>query len=166
MRKGFNLVEMLIVAVTIPIIVIVLDKTLINILRDIPRSSAVVQENTTLLNMLGQLRNDIEQANNLPESFDGLTSDEKILLVEMPDGVIFYRKRNSEIIKGQLTKGQRNDSIETRVWSLPNSEVIWQVWRENNRGYAVEITSHVKLKLRKKLQKKMANSHLLFVSAY
>jgi type II secretory pathway component PulJ len=166
MRKGFNLVEMLIVIITIPVIVIVLDKTLINTLRDIPRSSSVVQENTTLLNMLGQLRNDVEQADNLPESFDGLISNDEILLVETTDVVIFYRKENGEIIKSQFTKGQRNDNIETRVWSLPNSEVTWQVWRENSRGYAVEIISNVKLKLRKKLQEKMANSHVFFVGAY
>jgi hypothetical protein len=54
---------------------------------------------------------------------------------------------------------------ETRVWSVPNAVVQWHVWRNNGKGYAVEVKTYVKQKLREKWQKKLANSHLYFVGA-
>jgi len=156
-RKGFTLVEMLVVMVIIPFAAFALDRLLMTLLTDIPRTSAVVQVNTTLLNMLRQMRKDIDQATGLPESFAGHTAGDKLLLIEWPDGAICYQLK-----EGQVLRYKSTDTQDARVWSVPNAEVQWQVWRKNGHGYALEIQTHVKQKLRAKWQKKMANSHLYF----
>ncbi|GAH13473.1 unnamed protein product, partial [marine sediment metagenome] len=62
------------------------------------KSYRVVQENTSLLNMLGQMHRDVDGAKGLPESFAGHTTDEELLLIELPDGMICYQLKNDEVI--------------------------------------------------------------------
>jgi len=174
MRKGFNLVEMLVVIVIIPVAAVVLDRLFTNLLRDIPRTSAVVQENTTLLNMLRQMRKDIDKATGLPKSFAGHTTSDELLLIERPDSIICYQLKacpersrgDGQVLRHRLTDTQEGGGEDARAWSAPNAEVKWQVWRKNGEGYAVEVKTHVNQKLRAKWQKKMANSYLYFVGAF
>jgi len=161
-RKSFTLVEILVVMVIIPFAAFALDRLLMTLLTDIPRTSAVVQVNMTLLNMLRQMSKDIDQATGLPESFAGHTAGDELLLIEWPDSIICYQIKNGSVSRRKLTDTQKNGGEDVRVWSVPNAEVQWQVWRKNGHGYALEIQTHVKQKLRAKWQKKMANSHLYF----
>jgi prepilin-type N-terminal cleavage/methylation domain-containing protein len=166
MRKGFNLVEMLVVLVIIPVAAVTLDRLFTNLLRDIPRSSAVVQENTTLLDMLRKMRKDIDTATGLPKSFAGRTTDDELLIIEGPDSVICYQLKDNEVLRYKLTEAQEDGNEDVRVWSVPNAVVQWHVWRSDGKGYAVEVKTYVRQKLRKKQQKKLANSHLYFVGAF
>ncbi|MFQ6034585.1 MAG: type II secretion system protein J [Sedimentisphaerales bacterium] len=166
MRKGFNLVEMLMVITIIPVAAVILDGFFNTLLRDFPRTSAVVQENKIVLNMLRQMREDIDKATGLPKSFAGQTVSDELLLIKWPGGVICYQSKDGEVLRYRLTDTQEGDGEDVRAWSVPNAEVKWSVWRKNSEGYAVEVKTHVKQKLRKKWQKKMANSHLYFVGAF
>jgi len=166
MHRGFTLVEILLVVVMVSFAAIALDGLLTAMLRDIPRSSRVVQENTTLLDILTQMRRDISRAKGLPESFNGCTADEQVLLIAWPDSVICYQLKNGQVFRRKLTAVQDADNNDARVWSVPNAEVKWRVWRKNGQGYAVEIETYVKQRLREKWQKKMANSHLYFLGGF
>jgi prepilin-type N-terminal cleavage/methylation domain-containing protein len=162
MRKGFTLVEMLIVIMTLPFVALALDGLFNTLLSDIPRSCRVLQENTTLLNMLEQFQHDIDTAKQLPESFAGYTADDKLLLIELAEGTICYQLKDGQVLRRKLTDTQQ-DGKETRVWSMPNAKVRWRVWRQQGHGYAVEVRTYIKHQLRTKSQEKMANSHLYFL---
>jgi prepilin-type N-terminal cleavage/methylation domain-containing protein len=164
-RKGFTLIEMLVVIVIIPFAAFALDRFFYAFLMDIPRSSRVVQENTTVLNMISQMSKDIDKATGLPEAFAGQSSGDKLLLIEQPDGIICYQLTNDQVLRYVLKDARNEDGKETRVWSVPNAVVQLSVLRSNNKGYAVQVCTYVKQKLREKQQKKMANSHLFFVGA-
>jgi len=173
MRKGFCLVEMLVVIAILPIAAIVLDRLFHTLIIDFPRATAVVQENKIVLDMLRQMREDIDKATGLPGSFAGYSESDKLLLIECPNGIICYQLKFAESLAGdgqvlrrRLTDTQGGDSEETRTWSVTNAEIQWRVWRNNGKGYAVEVNTHVNQKLRAKLQKKMANSHLFFVGLF
>jgi hypothetical protein len=163
MRKAYALVEVLIIVVTLPFVLVVLDAVFRDIVRDIPRASRVVQENKTLVSMLNQLRSDIDQAVELPESFAERTSDGESLLIKLEDNIVCYQMGENEVIRYTFTNDKDIDSANMRVWSLPTAEISWRLWRENGNGYAVEVKSYIKLKLREKYQKKMANSHVFFL---
>ena len=166
MRKGFTLVEMLIVIMTLPFVALVLDGLFNTLLTDIPRSARVLQDNTTVLNMLGQIQQDIDAAKALPDSFAGHTTDDRLLLIELAEGTICYQIEDGRVLRRRLTDTQQDGREEARVWAMPNAKVEWRLWRQQGRGYAVEIKTHIKHKLRKKLQKKMANSHLYFSGVF
>lgn len=166
LRKGFTLVELLVVVTVIPIAAIALNRLFTAFIRDIPRSSEVVYENTTVLNMLKQMRKDIDKAINLPQSFKEHTAGDELLLIEQPDGVICYQIKRGQVLRYKLMDTKEAGVEDEESWSVPNAEIMWQVWRKEGKGFAVEISTYVKQKLREKLQKKMANSHIYFVGIY
>jgi type II secretory pathway component PulJ len=166
MRKGFSLLELLAVFVVFTAISFALVPVFATLVGDIPRSYGVVQENTSLLSMLKQMRADIDTARQLPESFAGVTSDDKLLLIESTAGCICYQLKEGEVLRHRLSSAEQGSGEGTAVWSVPHAEVEWQVWRKNSKGYAVEVKTHIRHKVQGRWQKKMANSHLYFVGAF
>jgi len=166
MRKGFTLVELLVVIIVLPFVMLVLDGLFSTLIRDIPRSYRVVQENTSLLSMLEQMQQDIYKAKGLPESFDEYTTSNILLLIELAEGMICYQLKGEKVLRRKLTDNQQNNALEKTVWSVPHAKVEWQVWRKNRSGYAVEVKTHIEHKVQGHWEKKMANSHLYFVGAF
>jgi prepilin-type N-terminal cleavage/methylation domain-containing protein len=163
-RKGFTLVELIVVMAIIPFAAVALDRLFYSFLTDIPRSSRVVQENTTVLNMLCQMRKDIDKATALPETFAGRSSNDELLLIEQPGSVICYQLKNGQVLR-YILKDAQDIGEETKIWSVPNAVVQWRVLRSDGKGYAVQVSTYVKQQLREKWQKKMANSYLYFIGA-
>jgi len=163
MRKGMTLVEVLIVMVVLPFAAAAFDVLFRSTLSDIPRSTRLVQENTSLLNMLEQMRQDIGAAKAMPESSGQYTAGEGLLLIEIADAVLGYQLKDGKVLRYRLTGRQEEQEENARVWSLPNSQVQWRTWRKDGRGYAVEVRTSIRYKLRSKYQQRMANSHLYFL---
>jgi len=178
MRKGFTLVELLVVITVLPFVMLVLDGLFSTLIRDIPRSYRVMQENTSLLSMLEQMQQDIDKAKGLPESFDEYTTSNKLLLIELAEGMICYQLKDEKVSRYSTrinppTAGfDRNPALpgqESRietVWSVPHAKVEWQVWRKDGGGYAVEVQTRIEHKVGGHWEKKMANSHLYFVGEF
>lgn len=165
MRKGFYLVELLVVMSVLPVICIVLDGLFRTLTFEIPRSSRLVQENTVMLGAVRCMRNDISAAKQLPESFDGFIAGDDKLLIEMQDGVVCYQIEDGRILRKRFASAGQSDSGDTTVWSMPHGKMQWQVWHEGASRYAVEIETCIEDKDLGHLKKKMANSHLFFVGA-
>ena len=166
MRKGFTLIEILIVIIIIPFVWVALDGLFRTILSDIPRSYRVVQENTSLLSMLEQFHKDIDAAKELPESFAGHTADDELLLIKVTDGVIRYQLKDGQVLRHKVTNTQQGSAEQTKAWSTPHAKLKWHVWRKDANGYAVEVKTHIEHTVLGHQEKKMANSHLYFVGAF
>ncbi len=169
MRKGFTLVELLVVIVVLPFVMLVLDGLFSTLIKDIPRSYRVMQENTSLLSMLKQMQQDIDKAKGLPESFDEYTTSNKLLLIELAEGMICYQLKDDKartVRRSSLGSRVTGDESRITVWSMPHAKVEWQVWRKDRGGYAVEVQTHIEHKIQGHWQKKMVNSHLYFVGAF
>jgi len=158
MRKGFTLVEILVVVIVLPIAFLILDGLFTTLLADIPRSYHIAQESITLQNLLEQMQQDTDKARGMSESLAGRTANNLQVLIELPDGVICYQQKDDQIVRRELAgAGQDN-----RVWSLPNTKVQWRVWAKDGQGYAVEIKTYIEYKTRGRWKKTMANSHLYY----
>jgi hypothetical protein len=162
MRKAFTLAEIIVLIAIIPVVSAVLYGLLNTVILDIPPAVRVAQENTTLLTMLSELRRDINSANELPESLEGQPADPNVLLIVSPSGVSRYRLEAGRIIKTSLPKGTETGGSE-RTWVLPNCGIMWKLWSENGKNYAVEVRTHIMHGLGSKRRETMANSHLYFV---
>ncbi|MFH1884078.1 MAG: prepilin-type N-terminal cleavage/methylation domain-containing protein [Planctomycetota bacterium] len=117
MRKGFTLVEVLIVIVVLPFMMLVLNDLFRTLIKDIPRSYRVVQENTSLLSMLEQMQKDIDKAKGLPESFGEYTTGDKLLLIELAEGMICYQLKDEKVLRLRTRdegRGTRPSSIVYR----------------------------------------------------
>ena len=166
MRKGFTLVEVLVVLAVLPFMMIVFGGLFNTLIKDIPRSHRVVQENTSLLSMLDRIQKDIDKAKGLPESFGEYTTGDKLLLIELAEGMICYQLKDEKVLRRKLTDNKQSNALEQTVWSMPHAKVKWQVRRKNGGGYAVEVQTHIEHIVQGHWEKKMANSHLYFVGAF
>jgi prepilin-type N-terminal cleavage/methylation domain-containing protein len=166
MRKGFTLVEMLAVIMVLPFVLLVISGLFRTIIKDIPESYNIAQENTTLLDMLEQLRQDTDRAQRLPESFEGHTANDNMILIGLETGVISYQLKDGQVIRRNLADARRSQAQEPRVWSLPHTKIVWRVWARNGKRYAVETSAHIEQFVRGQWKEKMANSHLFFAGMF
>ena len=162
MRKGFTFVEILVVVIVLPIAFLILDGLFTTLLADIPRSYRIAQESITLQHLLEHMQEDIDKARGLPDSFAGQTTDDKQILIELPDGVICYQKKDDQIIRRNLTDASQGRIEEQRAWSLPSTKVEWEIWKKDAEGYAVEVKTHIEYKTRGRWKKTTANSHVYY----
>ena len=163
MRRGFTLVEVLVVMAILPFAAMALNGLFYAVIKEIPQSCRLVEENSILLNMLEQMYRDVSIAGGLPESFGSYTTGDKTLLVEQADCVVCYQLAEKSVIRREISQAGQEDADKATDWSLPNSQIQWHVRRENNRGVAVEVATHINYKLRTRYQKRMANARLYFV---
>ncbi len=164
MRKAFTLIEMLLVIAIAPLVMVVVSKVFATFIQDIPRETRVVQQSTTMLDMLGQVRRDVDNAVGLPERFAGTVADERTLLIGQPDAVICYHFEDGRTVR-TLLKGQgAADSNDQRVWRMPTAVITCRPWMRDGRAYAVEMHSHVQQRFADLLRKKLANSQVFFVN--
>ncbi len=166
MRRGHSLAELLVALVIVSTVSIVVSKLFYTIISDIPRSYRIVQENTSVLNMLEQMHEDVDLAKGLPESFAEYTTDKDLLLIELPNGIVGYQLKDGRVLRRSLPTAQEHYEEDTKVWSVPNAIIEWQVRRNNSTGYVVEIKTHIEHNVRGLAEEKMAASHLYFAGAF
>jgi len=162
MRKGFTLTEMMIVIFILPFVFFVLDGLFVTLLREIPRSCRIAEQGSTLLSLLEQMHRDVEQAKSLPAESAGRTTGERLLLVELPEGVIGYQIAEDAVTRTRLTSTQSGGPPEERVWSMPGGKIEWLLWQKDGRRYAVEVRTHLDFKFHGRVEKKMARTYLFY----
>ena len=165
MRKGYLFAEML----TVITILVILGGTFVTlsgrIIFVIGHSGRLIQANTSMLNMLGQLRSDVNGSKGFAESFGACSAGEETLLIESGNGVICYQFKEGEVTRYRLADVEGVGDEEATIWPIRNGRVKWQVWRKDGDGYAVEVQSYIEDETSGHLQKKMENSYLYFVGA-
>jgi len=163
MRKAFTLVEMLLVITIAPLLMVVVSGIFATFIRDIPRETRVVQQNTTVLDMLQQVRRDVDGAVGLPERSDDTVANERTLLIRQPQAVICYRFEDGRTVR-RLLKGQRAaDSGDQRLWRMPNAVITCRPWTRDGGAYAIEMHSHVQQSVADMLRNRLVNSQVFFL---
>jgi type II secretory pathway pseudopilin PulG len=162
MRKGFTIVELLFVLMTIPALMLVTSGLFKTLVSDAPGSWKEVQQNTTVLNALEQIHQDIDKAVELPESYEDYTSNSEFLLIKQTNHLIVYQLEEGSLTRRQINT-QQNTPPEIRSWLFPDAEIQWRILRKNNKGYAVEIQNYIESKRGGRLENKLENSHLYFI---
>ena len=165
MRKGFTLVEVLVLIVVLPFVAIVLDKIFVNVVHDIPRLSQVLEKNTTVLDMLDRMQSDIDNARGLPDSVGQRVAGDNLLLIELKDGTVAYELEDGRVLRQRIGEAAQSQEGSVTQWLLPDAAIKWQRWKKENVAYAVEVETHIGHKLHSIIQKKMANSHVYFLRA-
>jgi prepilin-type N-terminal cleavage/methylation domain-containing protein len=162
MRKGFTLIEILVVLIILPFVLLLLDGLFMTLLGEIPKSYTIAQENLTVQHFLEQLQQDMDKATGLPASFEEYTADNSQILIELQDGIVCYLQKDGQVIRRKLTGAEHDNIRDERAWSLPHAKIQWQIRMRNGREYAVEVKTHIEYKTEGRWKKTMANSHLYY----
>lgn len=165
MRKGFTLVEILVVVIVLPFLFLLFNGLFKTLIGEIPMSVRLIQENTSLLSMLRQIQKDTDRADDLPKSFAGRTANNQLLLIKLSDGVICYQLKDGLVIREKLTNASQGKAEEPRIWPIPHAKIEWKIWERNGHGYAIQTNAHLEYGRRGQWIEKMSHSYLYFAGA-
>jgi type II secretory pathway component PulJ len=163
MRKAFTLMELLVLMAILPLMMVVVSGIFATFIRDTPRETRVVQENATVLDVLANLRRDVDGAVALPQRFDATEAGDQTLLIEQPDAVVCYRLEAGRAVRALLKGRGPADPNEQRVWRMPDAAIAWRPWTRADGAYAVEVHSHVQQQVGPARYNKLVNSYVFFV---
>lgn len=165
MRKGFALIELLVVVVVLPVAMVAISAIFATFFRDVPRQTRLLQQNTSVLDMTRHLAKDMDRAKGLPDSFDTLHSDDRTLLVELSDRVVCYQLQDDGITRTVLGPKDSDDSDGVRTWRFRDAVITWRCRRQGERAYAVELQTRFRYRTEGRFIDKLAGSHIYFVNA-
>jgi type II secretory pathway pseudopilin PulG len=163
MRKAFTIIEVLVLATVAPIVMLVVSSVFATFIRDIPREARVVQQNATMLDLLRQIRRDVDRATGLPEQFGDRHVDERTVLIEQPDTVVCYRFEEGRAVR-TLLEGQGTSDPNERVWRMRDAVITCRPWVRDGRTCAVEIHSYLRQWFGSLLRSRLANSQVFFIN--
>ena len=162
MRRGFSLIEMIVVVCTLPLFLVLVSPVFILFNREIPRSTHLVIEQGTVLEVLDQIRRDVDQAKALPRSHGQWSTDERTLLIDKADCAVLYRVAEGKVRRDVIAPGG-GPPEPAGEWALPNVSIRWVLWQEGSNAQAVEVHSHMIYRLRTRDQERLANTHVFFL---
>ena len=163
MRKAFTLIEILFVIAVTPFVALALSGVFGTLIRDIPQTARLLQQNTTVLDMLQQVRRDMDRAVALPERAQGTGADDRTLFIQLPDRVVRYHIAEGSIQRTVLEPDTNSPAADPRIWSAPKAAITWQAWKQDDVAYAIEIHTAMQQRIRGKLRDKLANTHVFFL---
>ena len=162
MRKGFSLIQLLVIISVFSLLSASLGRLLTTMVRDIPSSYRMIEANTSMLSALKQIRRDVNAAKGFAGSFDDYVANNETLLIEAANNVICYQFKNGELLRRKFTSAGTGTGEEIRRWSIRHGKIEWQLWQEDGRDYAVEIKICIEREIAGRMDRKMANSYVYF----
>ena len=157
MRKGFSIIEMIIVFGILVILLCMLTRPTRILVHDISSIHRDFQTGENVWAMLRQLQKDVETSQSL--SCD--RTDANSLLIDTGGGQISYRLAEDKVIKNNTAANEQQQT--ERIWDTNNANIKWKVWTRDNKGYAVEVTTGIKRRVSGNWREKLKNSHVYFV---
>lgn len=161
-RRAFTLVEMLVVITVLPFAAIAFSGLFATSVRDVPRMTRIVQENTSVLDLVRHIRDDIDAAVGLPDALDEVRSDDRTLLIALPEGVICYRLDEAGVTRMRLDPAEPQTE---GVWRFRDAVITWRRWQQRDSAGAVELRTHLQERISGKTRERLPNSYVYFVGA-
>lgn len=162
MRRGFSLVEVLIVVMTLPLIAIAADKLFRELITDTPHTLDLVAQNDSLVRMLTRLQEDVGRASQILPAYEGHVSDEQLLLLRIGDQVIAYKKNNDCVERHALSNSDATARV-AKLCAVPQATINWSLWPAEDSPSALKV--HTSIQHRRSKKQKLASNYLFFIGA-
>jgi prepilin-type N-terminal cleavage/methylation domain-containing protein len=162
-RKGFALIEMIAVMVILAAVAVACNSLFHSLLSDLPRTCRTFNANTSADSIVDKIRTDVDRAVSLPLSFGSLKTDENLLLIEVPEGVIAYRKSEKQLLREPINVPSGQTKSDSDHWDIETVNIHWEIWNQEGTGLAVELTTSVNQDAPGRIEKRLENSHVFFM---
>lgn len=154
-RTALTLIEMLVLTAALVVITNLAARANRQWLGNTSRMHRDFQTNTTLQDMLRMLRKDVE-------SSQGLQKQSEVLLhIDSAGDTITYKFDDPHIFRA-VNIPDPNESADN-VWSVPHADIDWNVYQQDSKGYALEVSTSIERVILDRREWKLQNSHLFFV---
>jgi len=166
MRKGYSIIQLLVIISVFSLLAAPLARLSTATLRDIPRFYRMIEANTSMLSALKQIRRDVNAAKGFGRTFNDYIANNETLLIEAANNVICYQFKDGELLRRKFATSGTGIGEEIKRWSIRHGKIEWQLWQEDGRDYAVEIKSCIEREIAGRMDRKMANSYVYFAGIY
>jgi len=166
MRRGFTLMELLTIVAVAPFVMLAVSALFATFVRDIPQATRLVQQNTTVLHLLDQLRRDVSEAVAVLEPADGEDANETTLLIGQPQAVVRYRFEDGRTVRILLSRQETSLPAEERIWAAPDAVIEWRPWVQEGRTFGVEVHSHIRQRVAGVVLHKLPGSYVFFLGGF
>ena len=164
MRKGYTIIEMLTVIFIMALLSAPLAQLTMTTMRDIPRAYNVSQSNTTVLNAMDVVRDDISVAVDLPKSFGSIDANETTLLIRQSEKVICYKLLKGELTRNVIGDISTGEHIETHIWTIPKAVITWEKFKQGDDVKGLAVKTHIAMVTGSITEKLLGNSYLFFLA--
>jgi hypothetical protein len=154
MRKGYLLVEILVVLAILVVISIPLNKFIRLLAFDVPKSARRIESNTSLLNLLNCMQFDIVSACRVH------TAGKNMLIMQMADETVSYTFSEDKTIRSTTDSNMLPDE-----WVIPGGRIDFEIQQVNDTP-AVSVTKYVEAKTYRGIEKKMEETYLFFPNVF
>lgn len=152
-RRAYSLIEMLVIIAALAVLMALSVRPTRILISEIPRSARTCQTLNTTQKALAQLKKDIERSGRI------VTLHDNILTLENNDGTI----TTYHLTDGTITRQPGlNPQDAEYIWQLPNVRITAELWSQNNRPYAVELTTWSQQTVLDQEQKRFKQSMVFF----
>jgi prepilin-type N-terminal cleavage/methylation domain-containing protein len=161
MRKGFTLLELLVVLPLLGAVMILSGRIFKLAVTDVPRSDRALNTRRVAEGMLAKLREDVSAASKAGLSLDG--DDEKQRFTLTGEGRdVFYEIAPGKVTRRVATEGGNPKPTDATTWELPHGRLGLKLRPLNNRP-AVEADFFVNIRFEGRDLPRLRTRHLWLV---
>lgn len=157
-RPAFTIIEILGVTAALVVLMALTVKPMRTMMADVPRSCRDFQTWTQTINMLDQLKTDVERSKRMLVFEMDPRISHNLLYLECDDGLVSYALADGKVTR---QSGVPGDSPQD-AWDLSHVNMNWQFWKQNGWPYALEITTWSQRTILDRNQQKFKQTHVYF----
>ena len=164
MRRGTSLIELLGLLAVLGTVGLLFGMMLQTMVEDVPKLQGVVQVSRVVFGVLERLQEDIDAAKSLPESHRGKVAGEKLLFMELPEGVVSYEVGQGEIVRKELRAETSDAAGQSYGWPVGSAKMSFHRWESSGFAYAVEVRRAVVYRKQEKTEDKLVNAQVFYLA--
>lgn len=147
-RKGFTLVEMVVVLIILAMMGSILWQLVNELIYASQSTSHAVNCMLSQDDLVNQIRRDLADAQTMPEAVGDHRSDDHSLLIQHKTRLIRYCRDEDSVTRDVLPAADNNASSGTQRWHLPKTDVLFKVGtlvRKRDRLF-IDVTTRLRVR--------------------
>ncbi len=164
MRKGFSLIEILVVMMTLPFVIFVGDRLFRGLAVDIPRSLQVATQHEMCLKFVSTLQEDVARAHQVRIVAHAQDPNQTKLIIDRAGTPIHYATVN-DIMRRTVVYDADDPNQDTEMdWTLPHLGFEWTLHPALGGVATLQLNTHIVHRASKR--PKLKNTHLFHIGLY
>lgn len=165
MRKGFMLVEVLLMLAIVAALSGALAAVFRTALWEIPHSLRLVQAHKSLISAVERIGRDISEARSIPPGSTGRETGKNRLLIELSGQTVFYEVQDDRVTRTVVNAGANGGAGEKTAWSIPYGRIRWVPLNTEAGRPALELKTWIEYRQSGEATKRFENTRLCFIGS-
>ena len=166
MRRAIFIIEMLAILVILTAFGLASSRMFVSMGYDVPKIFKTFQANQTRDHFLAMLQKDMDDAQSLPGSCNGLAASASTVLIRSEDGVTKYDLAGRSVKRTVFKVNDCNTPVDSRSWDMPRAVIDLKPLTDDlGSRFAVEVSSYIEQARTGGREKQLRIARIFFIGA-